>query len=70
MADDISLSVVRGQPDEAELAAVTAVLLALLRRAGEPDQERLAAYARWAVKGGGHRSPVAWSAEHHTRGQR
>ncbi|MCX4642702.1 acyl-CoA carboxylase subunit epsilon [Streptomyces sp. NPDC055059] len=47
------ITVVRGRPDDAELAAVTAVLLALVRRAGEPDDETKAAYAGWTVKGGG-----------------
>ncbi|MFC9500680.1 acyl-CoA carboxylase subunit epsilon [Streptomyces sp. NPDC056975] len=54
MVNQMRITVVRGLPDEAELAAVTAVLLALVRRAGEPDDETKAAYAGWTVKGGGH----------------
>ncbi|GGY78735.1 hypothetical protein GCM10010327_06350 [Streptomyces nitrosporeus] len=56
------ITVVRGRPDEAELAAVTAVLLALARRAGEPDEETRAAYAGWTVKRGGYRNPATWTA--------
>lgn len=56
------ITVVRGRPDEAELAAVTAVLLALARRSGEPDEETRAAYAGWTVKRGGHRPAVTWAA--------
>jgi hypothetical protein len=55
MANPTHIKVVRGRPDAAELAAVTAVLLALVRRAGEPDDETKAAYAGWTVKSGGHR---------------
>ena len=58
MVNQMRITVVRGRPDEAELAAVTAVLLALVRRAGGPGQaahaETEAAYAGWTVKGGGH----------------
>lgn len=54
MVNQMRITVVRGRPDEAELAAVTAVLLALVRRAGETDDEVQAAYAAWTVKGGGH----------------
>ncbi|GHA82754.1 MULTISPECIES: acyl-CoA carboxylase subunit epsilon [Streptomyces] len=61
MANPMRITVVRGRPDEAELAAVTAVLLALVRRTGEPDGDVAAAYAGWTVKNGGHRTPVAWS---------
>ncbi|MFF8293450.1 acyl-CoA carboxylase subunit epsilon [Streptomyces sp. NPDC016309] len=52
------ITVLRGQPDEAELAAVTAVLLALARRAGEPDEAEKAAYAEWTVKAGDYRPPM------------
>ncbi|MFP3991483.1 acyl-CoA carboxylase subunit epsilon [Streptomyces sp. E11-3] len=63
MADETSITVLRGHPDEAELAAVTVVLLALLRGSGEPEQEVLAAYAGWTVKGGGYRPSAAWSGQ-------
>ncbi|MFF7335550.1 acyl-CoA carboxylase subunit epsilon [Streptomyces sp. NPDC090306] len=53
MANPMRIKVVRGRPDAAELAAVTTVLLALVRRAGEPDDETKAAYAGWTVKSGG-----------------
>lgn len=57
MTDETHITVVRGRPDAAELAAVTAVLLALSRRDREPDQEAKAAYADWTVKNAGHRLP-------------
>lgn len=60
MANPMSITVVRGRPDEAELAAVTAVLLALAGRAGEPDETTAAAYAGWTVKNDGHRTAAAW----------
>ncbi|MEU6658616.1 acyl-CoA carboxylase subunit epsilon [Streptomyces sp. NPDC046821] len=56
------ITVVRGRPDEAELAAVTAVLLALVRRADEPDDATKSAYAGWTVKGGGHGPRVVGNA--------
>ncbi|WP_327114656.1 acyl-CoA carboxylase subunit epsilon [Streptomyces sp. NBC_01341] len=62
MANPMRITVVRGRPDAAELAAVTAVLLALARRSGEPDEETRAAYAGWTVKRGGHRPAVTWTA--------
>jgi len=57
MTDETLITVVRGRPDEAELAAVTAVLLALARRGREPDTAAKAAYAHWTVRNAGHRSP-------------
>ncbi|MFJ9469738.1 acyl-CoA carboxylase subunit epsilon [Streptomyces caniferus] len=64
MANDIRFTVVRGRPDEAELAAVTAVLLAVLRTgetagpgAGEPPVPR----AGWGRAHRPRRAPVGWS---------
>ncbi|MEU3557699.1 acyl-CoA carboxylase subunit epsilon [Streptomyces fragilis] len=54
MANPMRIEVVRGRPDAAELAAVTAVLLALARRAGEPGAAVRPAYAGWSVRSGGH----------------
>ncbi|GES27557.1 acyl-CoA carboxylase subunit epsilon [Streptomyces angustmyceticus] len=61
MANDIRFTVVRGRPDKAELAAVTAVLLAVLRAGetaapapGEPPVPR----AGWSRA---RRAPVGWS---------
>ena len=62
MTDKTLITVERGHPDEAELAAVTVVLLALARRAEEPDDEVKAAYAGWTVKGGAYRPTEVWSA--------
>ncbi|MDN3295379.1 acyl-CoA carboxylase subunit epsilon [Streptomyces ficellus] len=59
MVKPTRITVLRGQPDEDELAAVTVVLLALARRAEEPDQAAKAAYAGWTVKGGDYRHPMA-----------
>ncbi|MFF1451688.1 acyl-CoA carboxylase subunit epsilon [Streptomyces sp. NPDC058274] len=58
MSNETHITVVRGQPDEVELAAVSAVLLALSRRLPEVDEATLAAYADWTVKGG-RRDPAA-----------
>ncbi|MFE4589054.1 acyl-CoA carboxylase subunit epsilon [Streptomyces laurentii] len=60
MANPMTVTVVRGRPDEVELAAVTSVLLALARRAGEPEEETAAAYAAWTVKNDGARTSVGW----------
>lgn len=57
MTDETHITVVRGRPDAAELAAVTAVLLALSRRGPEPETETKAAYADWTVKNASHLSP-------------
>jgi hypothetical protein len=57
MTDETHITVVRGRPDAAELAAVTAVLLALARRGREPDPAQKAAYAGWTVRSAGHRPP-------------
>ncbi|WP_244417470.1 acyl-CoA carboxylase subunit epsilon [Streptomyces hygroscopicus] len=64
MANDIRFTVVRGRPDEAELAAVTAVLLAVLRagqEAGPGAGEPLPPRAGWGRAHGPRRSPVGWS---------
>ncbi|MET7800285.1 acyl-CoA carboxylase epsilon subunit [Streptomyces decoyicus] len=64
MANDIRFTVVRGRPDEAELAAVTAVLLAALRAgeaAGPGTGEPLPPRAGWGRAHGPRRSPVGWS---------
>ncbi|MGW3202932.1 acyl-CoA carboxylase subunit epsilon [Streptomyces sp. NPDC001135] len=55
MSNERHITVVRGRPDAEELAAVTAVLLALVRRARQPEATALAAYANWTVKGGDYR---------------
>ncbi|MFP8887454.1 acyl-CoA carboxylase subunit epsilon [Streptomyces mangrovi] len=70
------LTVVRGNPDAGELAAVTAVLLALSARRtpadadgpGEPDAaadagapEASADRAGWPAGRTGYRPPTAWS---------
>ncbi|GAA2382250.1 hypothetical protein GCM10010420_00100 [Streptomyces glaucosporus] len=61
------LTVVRGAPDDLELAAVTAVLLALLRNdpaddpGGGPGPEGPAPRAGWRAGRPGYRSPRAWS---------
>jgi hypothetical protein len=68
MSEHKLLKVVRGQPDETELAAVTAVLLAHLRACGHPagpDPASAGTPRRRAEWGPGrlcHRSAVAWSA--------
>ncbi|MER0443344.1 acyl-CoA carboxylase subunit epsilon [Streptomyces sp. Edi4] len=56
MSNETRITVVRGRPDADEIAAVTAVLLALARRAEEPADEVRAAYAAWTVKRGHYRS--------------
>ncbi|MEU6223713.1 acyl-CoA carboxylase subunit epsilon [Streptomyces sp. NPDC047042] len=68
MSEHKLLKVVRGQPDETELAAVTAVLLARLRACEDPagpDSASGGTPPRRAEWGPGrlcHRSAVAWSA--------
>ncbi|MEU2154420.1 acyl-CoA carboxylase subunit epsilon [Streptomyces sp. NPDC019396] len=63
MAEETGITVLRGLPDAAELAAVTTVLLAVLRdRARQADGPEPAAYADWSVKGTGGQVPAAWSA--------
>lgn len=53
----------RGRPTAAELAAVTAVLLALRNTAAQARQAPApTAYAEWSVKRG--RAATAWSARH------
>ncbi|MFG2832684.1 acyl-CoA carboxylase subunit epsilon [Streptomyces sp. NPDC048434] len=64
MANDIRFTVVRGRPDEAELAAVTTVLLAVLRAgeaAGPETGEPLSPRAGWGRAHIPRRSPVGWS---------
>ncbi|MCI0383419.1 acyl-CoA carboxylase subunit epsilon [Streptomyces sp. CNQ085] len=70
------LTVVRGNPDEGELAAVTAVLLALSARRAPADPgdprgpeavaetgapEASADRAAWSAGRAGYRPPAAWS---------
>ncbi|WP_338676864.1 acyl-CoA carboxylase subunit epsilon [Streptomyces sp. SCSIO 30461] len=67
MAEETGITVLRGLPDAAELAAVTTVLLAVLReRARQADPPDGAnppvVYADWSVKGTGGQVPAAWSA--------
>ncbi|WP_095757308.1 acyl-CoA carboxylase epsilon subunit [Streptomyces xinghaiensis] len=64
MANETRLTVVRGRPDEAELAAVTAVLLARLRGARGPDAEPPPPPPRagWGPGSDRFRPPVTWSA--------
>ena len=68
MSEHAFLRVVRGQPDEIELAAVTAVLLARLRAGGHPAEPDPAAggtaprRAGWGAGRFRHRSAVPWSA--------
>ncbi|MFF9406841.1 acyl-CoA carboxylase epsilon subunit [Streptomyces anandii] len=58
MDHPLSLSIVRGHPTPEELAALTAVLLARLRR---PPTEDGPARAPWSPTRPGRRPPVAWS---------
>ncbi|MFJ2741713.1 acyl-CoA carboxylase subunit epsilon [Streptomyces sp. NPDC087440] len=59
------ITVLRGRPDAAELAAVTAVLTARLRQAEAAGARAAApaapARADWAVENLGHRTEVPWS---------
>ncbi|QGV77487.1 acyl-CoA carboxylase subunit epsilon [Streptomyces ficellus] len=65
MAEETGITVLRGLPDAAELAAVTTVLLALLRDRSRPaDEPRPAAYADWSVRGTGGPTPGGWPARH------
>ncbi|WP_411577307.1 acyl-CoA carboxylase epsilon subunit [Streptomyces sp. HUAS TT20] len=57
-AEDHTVRVVRGDPDPEQLAAVTLVLLALLRGA-EPATSPRPPTAGWVR--GTHRLPGAWS---------
>ncbi|MEU5538104.1 acyl-CoA carboxylase subunit epsilon [Streptomyces sp. NPDC020362] len=59
MSKETCITVVRGCPGADEIAAVTAVLLALAHRAQEPGEEVRTAYAAWAVKRGGYRPTAA-----------
>lgn len=70
MAYDAHITVVRGEPDAAELAAVTVVLCALLNRP-RPGADGGAPLARatWARTGGRFRPAVTWTADpQHVRG--
>ncbi|MFE0516176.1 acyl-CoA carboxylase subunit epsilon [Streptomyces sp. NPDC058964] len=58
-AGDHPIRVVRGEPDPEQLAAVTVVLLALLRGT-EPEASPRPPAAGWVQ--GTHRLPGAWSA--------
>lgn len=66
MAEETGITVLHGKPDAAELAAVTAVLLARLRMRALCDDSAAAAVPRaeWTVKGAGLRVPSSWSAPH------
>lgn len=73
MAYDAHITVVRGRPDAAELAAVTVVLCSLLNRLrprAEPGTDgRAAPLARATWGRERYRPPVAWSADpYHVRG--
>ncbi|MFE2564333.1 acyl-CoA carboxylase epsilon subunit [Streptomyces mirabilis] len=59
--DDPLVRVVKGEPDDAELAALTAVLLA--RAAADQDQSRTEGDGRFPVRWHpvGYRSPLSWS---------
>ncbi|ARF77452.1 acyl-CoA carboxylase epsilon subunit [Kitasatospora albolonga] len=65
MADTTGITVLRGRPDAAEIAAVTTVLMALLRdRAAPPDPPGPAERAGWSVRGTGGQGQVSWAARH------
>ncbi len=56
---------IRGRPDAAEIAAVTTVLMALLReRATSPDPPARAERADWSVRGSGGQGRASWAARH------
>ncbi|MFM9368671.1 acyl-CoA carboxylase subunit epsilon [Streptomyces sp. Da 82-17] len=61
MDEPLRLTVLRGHPDPAELAAVVTVLLAVLRAAGPEEEVNGAPRAGWG-RTGPYRSPVAWKA--------
>ncbi|MEC4017650.1 acyl-CoA carboxylase epsilon subunit [Streptomyces sp. H27-D2] len=68
MGEDMRWTVTSGEPDELELAAVTAVLLARLRRLAEesdaePDAEAAGPEERanWRTEPAGYRSAVTWT---------
>ncbi|MEU6534303.1 acyl-CoA carboxylase subunit epsilon [Streptomyces sp. NPDC047000] len=62
MANPMRIKVIHGRPDETELAAVTAVLIALVRRAAGSGGATGPAYAGWTVQSGGHRPRPARNA--------
>ncbi|MFF8828549.1 acyl-CoA carboxylase subunit epsilon [Streptomyces sp. NPDC015131] len=65
MAEETGITVLRGVPDAAELAAVTTVLLALARRRSQPaDEPPPAPSADWSVRGTGGATPAGWPARH------
>ncbi|MEU3132840.1 acyl-CoA carboxylase subunit epsilon [Streptomyces sp. NPDC006854] len=56
------IRVLRGNPDHAELAAVTAVLLALAQRGGaSPRPAPARPCAAWALRPAAHRTAGAWA---------
>ncbi|MEV8594614.1 acyl-CoA carboxylase epsilon subunit [Streptomyces sp. NPDC052012] len=64
MAEETAITVLHQNPDAAELAAVTAVLLARLRmRARSGDTPAPAPRAGWTVRGEGRTAPVSWTAQ-------
>lgn len=62
MAEETVITVLHGEPDSAELAAVTAVLLARLRLRTDADEAPAAPRAGWAVRGEGRQAAASWSA--------
>ncbi|MFD9443889.1 acyl-CoA carboxylase subunit epsilon [Streptomyces sp. NPDC060006] len=65
MADETGITVLRGRPDDAEIAAVTAVLLALLRDRPVPeDSPAPAEAAGWSVRGAGGPGRPSWAGRH------
>lgn len=61
----------RGEPDASELAAVTTVLLALLRQgATSPQEPDPAGHADWRVRGDAGPVPASWSASSSAPGHR
>ncbi|MDX3380080.1 acetyl-CoA carboxylase biotin carboxyl carrier protein subunit [Streptomyces sp. V2] len=59
------LKVVRGQPDEGELAAVVAALLVLMREGG-PAAEAGPRRAEWGSERFRHRAAAFWPAQRAT----
>ncbi|GHH51147.1 acyl-CoA carboxylase subunit epsilon [Streptomyces candidus] len=59
MAEETEIIVLRGNPDAAELAAVSTVLLTLLRDRGRaPAQPPEAEPAHWSIRGADGRGPL------------
>ncbi|QOV35709.1 acyl-CoA carboxylase subunit epsilon [Streptomyces ferrugineus] len=63
MADGTGITVLHGKPDAAELAAVTAVLLARLRAlSADVPATAAAPRAEWTVRGDGRPAATSWTA--------